>query len=206
MLGLLVDGLVRVLAPPCCASCDTPLAREAVFCAPCLATLLPAPRLPQGTTASFAYGGALADAIRTAKYEGRVDRLRQLSHAIAHRLPRASEVDVVAPVPLHVSRLRARGFDQSAVLARAVGRALDKPVEHELLTRRVATPQLALLDAEGRARAVGGAFVARRLAGERVLLVDDVRTTGATLNAAFAAVEAGGGKALAHVLAATPRT
>lgn len=194
--------MLSLLAPPRCAACDLHLAREAVFCAPCFATIEPAPLLPADATASFTFGGAIADAIRACKFRGRVDRLRLLARLVVVRLP-AAEVDVVAPIPLHVSRLRERGFDQAAILARAVARALGKPCAVELLERTVATPQLAQLDLEGRADAIRGAFTARSSA--RVLLVDDVRTTGATIAAATEAIVRAGGSALSHVLAATPR-
>jgi len=201
---MLVDRLLGVLAPPRCAACDEILRREAVFCAGCVATLEPPPPLPTGVTASFAYGGALADAIRTAKYQGRLDRLRLLGHALRTRMP-DERADVVAPVPLHAARLRWRGYDQAAVLAFALARALQTRCDVDLITRVVDTPHLAELDAPGRAEAVRGAFVARTCGGKRVLLVDDVFTTGATLRAAMDAIEAAGGSARAHVLAATPR-
>lgn len=201
---MLVDRLLGVIAPPRCAACDEVLRRDAVFCSGCVATLEPPPSLPERVTASFAYGGALADAIRAAKYKGRLDRLRLLGHAMRTGLPSAP-IDVVAPVPLHPARLRWRGYDQAAVLAFVVARALGTRCDVDLLERVIDTPHLAELDARGRAGAVEGAFVARGCAGKRVLLVDDVYTTGATLGAAFAAIEAAGGTARAHVLAATPR-
>lgn len=196
------DNLLGLLAPPRCAACDQRLHREAVFCAACFATLEAAPPLPARITASFAYGGAVAEAIRLCKFRGRVDRLRLLARLIVHRLP-AHEVDAVAPVPLHRARLRERGFDQAAILAQSVARSLRKPCDVELLARVVDTPHLANLAPSGRALAIEGAFVARRPC--RVLLVDDVTTTGATLEAAGAAIEAAGGSWSAHVLAATPR-
>ncbi len=203
LLSALQHRVVSFVAPPECAACDESLARDAVFCRACVGTLLPPPSLPEGTTASFAYGGALADAIRSVKYSGRVDRLRALERAVIEGLPSPEDIDVVAPIPLHVSRLRSRGFDQAGVLARAVARALSRPLDVELLARTVDTGHLAALDAGARRMAIHSAFTARR--ARRVLLVDDVRTTGATLEEASRAIEAVGGSARAHVLAATPR-
>ncbi len=201
---MLVDRLLSLLAPPVCAACDAPLGREAVFCASCFATIEPPPRLPTGATASFAYGGAIGEAIRTCKYRPRVDRLRLLARLVVVRLP-TSAIDVVAPVPLHRARLRERGFDQAALLARAVAEALDRPFDVDLVRRVVDTPHLASLDAAGRSAAVKAAFAATRCRGKHVLLVDDVRTTGATINAAAAAIAREGGSASSHVLAATAR-
>ncbi len=201
---MLVDRLLSLLAPPVCAACDERLTREAVFCASCFGTLEPPPALPAGATAAFAYGGAIGEAIRSCKYQRRVDRLRLLARVVIVRLPK-DPVDVVAPVPLHRARLRDRGFDQATILARAVARALERPCDVDLVRRVVDTPHLASLDARGRSEAVENAFVARPCADKRVLLVDDVRTTGATIAAAADAVKSAGGSAISHVLAATPR-
>lgn len=92
--------------------------------------------------------------------------------------------EVVVPVPLHRRRLRERGFNQAAVLARVVSRAEGAPLAAAALRRVVHTVSLTGLDLEDRAREVRGAFVVRQpeiVAGKRVLLVDDVLTTGATV-------------------------
>jgi ComF family protein len=199
------DRFLSLLARPRCAACDHFLARDAAFCAACVATLEPPPPLPRDVTASFAFGGALAEAIRRFKYLGRSELARPLGRAIVHALPDPSCIDVVAPAPLHRRRLRHRGFDQAALLARHVARSLDRPLEVELLRRTVDTPRLATLSAAERKSVVARAFVARPCIGVRVLLVDDVHTTGATLTAATRAIEIAGGLATSHVLAATPR-
>jgi predicted amidophosphoribosyltransferase len=208
MLRTLANAALSILAPPRCAACDAPLARDAALCAGCLATLEPPPPLPAGTSASFAYGGALADAVRATKFGPRPERMRALQRLVIERLPAGRgehpKVEVVAPVPLHRARLRERGFDQAAMLAQAVAAALGKPCDVALLARRVDTPHVAALDARGRAQAVSGAFVLRRAQAWRsVLLIDDVRTTGATLDAAAAPLRAAGIEVRAHVLAAT---
>lgn len=201
-----VDRFLGVLSRPRCAACDALLGRDAVFCARCVSTLEPPPPTPSGVTASFAFGGAIAEAIRRFKYAPRPDLARPLGRAIVQGLPDARTIDVVAPIPLHPLRLRERGFDQAALLARSVATALDRPIAYEILTRVVHTPQLAALGAERRRAIVEGAFVADpRKCGPNVLLVDDVMTTGATISAATRAVVSAGGAASAHVLAATPR-
>jgi ComF family protein len=203
VISVIVDRMLTLLARPRCAACDEWLGREAAFCAACVATIEPPPPLPPNVTASFAFGGALAEAIRRFKYLGRSELARPLGRAVVHALPDRSRIDVVAPAPLHVRRLRHRGFDQAALLARYVARAIDRPLRFDLLRRTIDTPRLATLSAADRREVVARAFVARPCAGLRVLVVDDVHTTGATIAAATRAIEAAGGTATAHVLAAT---
>ncbi len=214
MLRALANAALSILSPPRCAACDAALGRDAALCAGCLSTLEPPPPLPPGTSASFAYGGALAEAVRATKFGPRPERLRALQRLVIERVreahgfePARGGVALVAPVPLHPARLRERGFDQAAILAQAVAAALARPCDVALLARRIDTPHVASLDAPGRAKAVKGAFVLRdpgraRHAGT-VLLVDDVRTTGATLEAAAGPLRAAGLEVRAHVLAAT---
>jgi ComF family protein len=101
--------------------------------------------------------------------------------------------DLVAPVPLHLRRLRERGYNQSADLARFAARALELPVDARALERCRATEVQSRLPASARAANVEGAFrAARPLQGLRVALVDDVLTTGSTTAAAAAALRAAG--------------
>jgi ComF family protein len=100
---------------------------------------------------------------------------------------------VIAPVPLHPRRKHERGYDQSAILARWVGRTLDVPVEPHAVRRVRYTKQQANLSGAQRAQNVAGAFAAEEwVEGERVLLIDDVYTTGATLEACAAALRSVG--------------
>ena len=104
--------------------------------------------------------------------------------------------DVLVPVPLHPRRQRTRGYNQSLLLAREVSRRLDLPLAAEALVRRRDTPpQARTVEADARRRNVAGAFDCRpgAVAGRHVLLVDDVTTTGATLDACARALLAQGG-------------
>ena len=138
------------------------------------------------------YAGALRAVIHAMKYEGRRSLAKPLASLMRER--GASVFDGVActvPVPLHPSRRRHRGFNQSADLAKHLG----LPVVHAL--RRVrATATQADLPASQRHRNVRGAFAVTRvgyaLAGAAILLVDDVSTTGATLDACARALKAAG--------------
>jgi ComF family protein len=104
------------------------------------------------------------------------------------------EIDAIVPVPLHRARLRERGYNQSALLARGLGANLDCPVVEDVLIRKRETvPQVDLGSSE-RWKNVRGAFgcIEESLCGKRVLLVDDVFTTGSTLEAAGDALRQGG--------------
>lgn len=133
--------------------------------------------------AAFLYGGPLADAILRLKYAGRTDLARGLSELFADAaLSYAGRVDRVIPLPLHATRLRERGFNQSALLAAPVARALGVRLDVSCLVRVRPTRDQAGLPRTQRAENVRGAFAVRRpVELGRVLLVDDVRTTGATL-------------------------
>jgi ComF family protein len=113
----------------------------------------------------------------------------------------AFPIDVVVPVPLHRSRRRERGYDQATLLARGIARSLDLVCDDQVLRRVRRTRQQTTLDARDRRRNVEGAFEAGvPLDDETVLLVDDVITTGSTMEAAASAIR-DAGAAQVHALA-----
>jgi ComF family protein len=139
--------------------------------------------------------GPLREAVHALKYEGR----RQVAGPLGEMLARylqdwAADVDVVIPVPLHRIRRRRRGFNQADLLARHCAEVLRLPYLPRALVRKRATRPQVGLSLEERRSNVAGAFkpgrqgTAARLAGKHVLLIDDVTTTGSTLNAAAAAL------------------
>jgi ComF family protein len=191
-------SLLQLLAPERCAACDGLLDEgEVGFCAACAPLLEPiaaepgAP--PIAAAAAFMYGGPLADAIQRLKYGGRSELARPLGALLAdYAIGFGGLVECVVPVPLHPVRLRERGFNQSALLARPVARALGVPLDPHWLARMRPTRDQAGLAREARSHNLRGAFAARGPRAQRVLLIDDVRTTGATLaEAAEALLRAG---------------
>ncbi len=181
--------LSSILGSNRCAACDAPSSPNAVFCAGCAIAV----ERSTDAVAPFVYGGPIASAIMRFKYGPTPELARPLGELLAHEAARFSiEVDAVVPVPLHVSRLYERGFNQAALLAAPVARSLGVPTLARALERTRATEKQADLDRSARLRNVASAFRARSRVPARILLVDDVRTTGATQDACAKVLRAAG--------------
>lgn len=139
------------------------------------------------------------------KHADRLDLVPPLSRWLA-RTGRAllDEADLIVPVPLHAMRLWRRRYNQSAEIARRLGVMAGKPVDLEALYRKRATPsQGTMTSAKARRRNMQGAFAVRPdagLKGRKILLIDDVLTTGATVEACARALKRAGAS---HVLVLT---
>lgn len=132
-----------------------------------------------------AYGGWLRSAILSFKYHDERARAPHLGGQLAGIVPSFGPIEGLVPVPLHPTRLRARGYNQAELLAREASKWTGVPLVLALRRTR-ATPQQVGLGAEERAANVGDAFAIAPdcgIAGKRLALVDDVTTTGATLGA-----------------------
>jgi len=187
-------ALLELVVPSVCPACDRPRAeRDTLLCRDCARGLVRLERVRAVHTA-LAYEGTGMELLRRFKFEGRRDALEVLAAALAERA-RPLPCDAIVPVPRHLARLRAEGCEPTLLLARALGRALGVPVLERALERtRAAAPQTALSVAARRAN-VAGSFRARPgVAGRRLLLVDDVTTTGATLVEAARALRAAEGR------------
>lgn len=199
LVSVLFELLRDLLAPRECPGCGGVVERSAVFCAACAATVEPAPN-PDGSSclAAHLFGGAVRDAIHRLKYGKRSDLARPLGHllrACLARSPSPPRVDFVLPVPLHLARLVDRGFNQSGLLARSVAQHVRVPLRTGVLRRTAAGPAQAGLDRAARLTNVASAFSVTRASavrGKHVLVVDDVVTTGATLDACRKALLAAG--------------
>lgn len=172
------------LFPTRCAVCDTAGPSPCDACARSLrpAGPIPTPSGLSSCAALLAYEGAARQLVTALKYRNRRSAITPLAVALA-RLA-SHDVDLVTWAPTSARRRRARGFDQAELLARAVATRLRLPCSG-LLRRIAGSPQTGRPLA---ARLTGPAFVATRDVRPRVLLIDDVVTTGATLAAAACAL------------------
>ena len=120
------------------------------------------------------------------KYGRKVALARTMARYMAPLLGLADATSMIVPVPLHRWRLWNRGFNQSGLVARELGRRCGFPVEHRLLLRRKRTPPLKGMNYQQRHAAVAGAFAvaqSTRLDGRTIILIDDVLTSGSTAEA-----------------------
>lgn len=199
-------AIADALVPPRCAGCERP---GAWLCQSCRDACEPrAARIGRMPVRSAgAYEGPLRQALHRFKYRGERSLAEELGGLVAARLARdvasGERFDAVVPVPLHVERARARGYDQAALLAAALARLTGLPLLATLHRIRPTSPQVDL-DRATRASNLRGAFASRSgsLRGLRVALVDDVATTGATCAAAAAAARAAGARYVAAYVVA----
>ncbi|MCU0509793.1 MAG: ComF family protein [Anaerolineae bacterium] len=222
-------ALVRTYSLLCCPRCGRPsAARE--LCAACAAVPSPLDAILPGAVFAPVFAHPIRPAIHDFKYEGVTDLAAPLAEWLAatwrlHRLA----ADLIVPVPLHPQRERERGYNQSALLAKQLSAAVAVPVAPAALVRIVRTrPQVGLTQEQRRAN-IAGAFRCARIGGSRcartgafrcarigesrcardvtdlrIVLVDDVCTTGSTLEACAAELRAAGAAAVWGLTVARP--
>ena len=190
---------LKQLSPPYCRVCAAPGVDG--VCRWCLEY----PRGFESLRSPYRFEGPVREAIHALKYRGVRAASETLGELMTQHLKRnAVRNDTLVPVPLHPSRLRNRGYNQSALLARHVGRNLDLPVREDVLVRvRNAPPQVETRTRDERRTNVGGNFACDvDLSGLTVLLLDDIATTGSTLSECASALrEAGASRVYALTLA-----
>jgi ComF family protein len=199
-----------------CGACDAALPRLRGACVRCAVPLpvkgtcgrcLRRPPSVCEVHAACLYSAPIDGLLLRFKFHEDLAAGRLLSQLMSEAFASLPRPDVLVPVPLHVDRLRSRGYDQALELARPLARALDLPLRTRWLVRRRATAPQTERNASARRRNVRKAFVVRDDAcvGRHVALIDDVMTTGATLHAAAdALLRAGARRVDAWVCARTP--
>lgn len=180
-------GLPR-FSGPACPRCGRPFASEAALsmspshlCGDCR------DRKPHFDRAVAAgpYAGTLAEAIHLFKYRGKTVLARPLGELLLEPFGRIGRADCLLPVPLHPARLREREYNQALLLCDRVGGRVGIPVVPDLLSRTRQTPPQIGLSRLDRRRNMRRAFIVNRpdrAEGRAVVLIDDVYTTGATVN------------------------
>lgn len=194
-------GKIRRYTGPACGSCGTPLPSvHATLCQRCLRKEPPF----TGVLYFGLYEGALREAIHLLKFRG-IKRLSRPLTSLLSQLPRPV-ADVILAVPLHEKGLKERGFNQAAVMARHLSRLWGIPLMHDTLRKvRQTAPQTEVTGRE-RLENLRGAFeVSRSVASLRIMLVDDVVTTGATMReCSRTLLKAGAREVIVVALAYTP--
>jgi ComF family protein len=202
----LLNTLLGLLFPDRCAGCQQiggllcTRCREALV--PYISDNRPAPASLDDVLVAFTFQSPLREAVHQFKYR-RVRRMAEPLGALmaAHAARQSISVEAALAIPLHADRLVERGFNQADALTAEVARVLRIPHITGGLVRVRATEQQAKLDARGRAENMRGAFAWQGGAlPRRILLVDDVYTTGATMAACAEALRAGGAETV-HGLA-----
>jgi ComF family protein len=202
-LGFCIRCRARIETPrtPLCATCGAPFHTSGGSDHPCGRCLSRPPRFGRARACAI-YDAAdtvdhpLKSVLQRYKYNRDVSLARPLGELLQERAPLAvTAYDVIMPVPLYVQRLRWRGFNQAQCLARALARSSRVPLDPFSLQRvRPTRPQVQLNEAERR-RNVARAFAVvrpQRVRGQRILLVDDVYTTGATVDECSGALHRAG--------------
>lgn len=184
------QSLPRIM-PPLCPRCGRPQA-SGILCSTCVSWLAAI----DGIRSPFQFDGVMRKAIHQLKYRN----LRAIAGPLAGLLSDCltaycMPADVLVPVPLHSKRLRERGYNQSGLLARDLAKLAGLLViDSCLIRKRLAPPQAGTQNVKERRDNVVDAFVCQdyRLKGSQVLLIDDVTTSGATLDACAAALKDAG--------------
>ena len=186
------DGLERLVRPYCGVCAAPGVSGTCQWC-------LQDPKAFDSLRSPYRFQGSVREAIHALKYRGVRVAAGPLADLLTGYLARNPvSVDVVVPAPLHPRRLRSRGYNQSALLARGVAAGLGIPLRETLLLRVTdSRPQVEARNRDDRrANVIGGFTCPEDVRGVRVLLIDDVATTGSTLSECARVLKAAGAPAV----------
>lgn len=228
-----LHSLLDIIIPPACPLCEKALCVDS-FCKTCLSEILSlkitSPMCTRcgepflkGTgldrecgrclteksfftvaRSAFIYDKQILEAIHNLKYSGNTVLAKPLGALLSEAAIFDERPDVIVPVPLHINRLRLRGFNQTLLMAKEAGQRLSLKVDYSTLKRIRDTGEQVRLCAEERQRNVAGAFAltdSTAFKDKKVLLIDDVYTTGATLRECSKVLTRAGAKVYALTLA-----
>ncbi len=230
-LGLLVRSFADLLFPPVCLGCDRQI-ESGLVCGRCSAELYAGrtgvctkcgrpvtrrdqltcgncgPFGPERVRALGAYVAPFSGVVQALKYNGKSDLARLLGGALTRLVesdPSLASSECVCPVPLHPARMRERGYNQARLLANEVAKGTGIEYQDFLVRVRNTRTQTRIVSNSERTRNLRGAFKPKpgiQLAGSRVLLVDDVLTSGATMDSAARQLLGAGASAVVGIAVA----
>lgn len=189
---------LRILAPSDCLGCSQPVRQDTAFCEACVPAAVEWELDGLPGVAVGSYTGALRESVRALKYQNRGDLAEPLGALLSQLFGAtlgqwSTQTDVAVPPPLHPQRLAERGYNQAALIANSFARQSGLRTCPRALRRTQPTRALTGLSAEARSGELAGSIEARMsLRPARVVLIDDVATTGATLRTCRAALEGAG--------------
>ena len=205
--GPCLEGIESCRAAPGCLHCGHPFADGEKALDRCGACRINPPSFDRARSFGT-YEGDLRRLIHLMKYDGMRPLAKELGRLMGRTAGDFESVDCLVPVPLYRWRWWRRGFNQAELLAAAMSGATDIPPRGGLLRRARATESQSGLSNRQRRANVAGAFTAprpREVRGRRILLVDDVMTTGATLDACAKALKRAGAEYVGAVTSARAR-
>lgn len=189
-------GAIEFIKQPCCVKCGKPVTVGVTYCGNCTGQMFSFER----AVPVAIYRGWLKDAINALKFRGQMDLAKPLARMIAGRVAAAGlAFDMIVPVPMHRDRLQLRGYNHADLLAGYIGEFLGIPTCPRALKRHVDTVPQRTLKRSERERNLINVFVVKErelVKSKRVLLVDDIFTTGFTAEGCSAALLEGGAQSV----------
>jgi ComF family protein len=187
---------LEFLGPPWCRGCATPFEFDRgadAYCASCIAN----PPRHDGIRAAVKYDDLSAQVALRLKYGGKIGLARVIAQHMRRHVPEETDQIIITPVPLHWTRIWARSFNQSALIGKQLAALTSIAFVPDILVRRKRTPSMRGLNHKRRRQAVASAFAVHpkykgTLKGRKIILIDDVLTTGATSDGCVAVLKRGG--------------